>query len=297
MNNKTKGYLSDGTLLIVAALWGGGFIAVKNGLSTMTPFVLAALRFVIATLIFGVTMNKRLRGITKEEFTKGGIVGLFLFSAFAFQTVGLQYTTASKQGFLTATYVILVPLILWAINKKKPESKVFLGSVMTFVGIGLVSYEGTLKINQGDLLTLVCALLFALHIISIDHYGKTMSSVKLAFIQIAVAAVLFVISAVIFEPIPKSLPAEAWQAVIYLGAFSTFLCFTLQTIAQKYTPASHASIILSLESIFAAIFGILLLDEVMTVKMLIGCLLIFAAILLVELKFKKSKKVQEIVAK
>jgi len=297
MNAKTRIYLSDATLLLVAALWGGGFIAVKNGLDTMTPMVLAAMRFMIATLVFGVVLHKKIGKLTKEDLIKGGIVGIFLYTAFAFQTVGLQYTTASKQGFLTATYVIMVPLIHWGIKKELPKGRVFLGSFMTFVGIGLVSYEGTLSFNLGDGLTLICAVLFALHIIAIDYFGKEMSSVKLAFVQIAVATVCFTITAVIAEPVPSSLTRDAWQAVIYLGVLSTFLCFTLQTIAQKYTMASHASMILSLESIFAAIFGIILLGEVLTAKMLIGCLFIFVAIIMVEIQLptKKTVKIKQVV--
>jgi drug/metabolite transporter (DMT)-like permease len=293
MNAKIKTYLSDGTLLVVAALWGGGFIAVKNGLDSMTPMVLAAMRFIIATLVFAVVLHKKIGKLSKDDLIKGGIVGFFLYTAFAFQTVGLQYTTASKQGFLTATYVIMVPLIHWAIKKELPKWRVFAGSFMTFIGIGLVSYEGTLSFNLGDGLTLVCAVLFALHIIAIDYFGKGMSSFKLAFIQIAVAAICFSATALIVEPIPNNLSSDAWQAVIYLGVLSTFLCFTLQTIAQKHTMASHASMILSLESIFAAIFGVVLLGEVLTDKMLLGCLLIFIAIIMVEIQWPKKKKVLE----
>jgi drug/metabolite transporter (DMT)-like permease len=289
MKEKHLTLFSDAALLLVAALWGGGFIAVKDGLNALTPMVLAALRFIIATIIFSIFFHRKIGSITRSEWLKGGIVGFFLFLGFAFQTVGLQYTTASKQGFLTATYVIMVPLIHWGISRKMPKKKVFLGSALTFVGIGLVSYQGALSLNAGDTLTLICAVFFALHIIAIDAFGKGMSSLKLSYLQMLVASVLFVIAALFMEPLPRELSWQAWRAVFYLGAFSTCLCFTLQTVAQRHTPPSHASMLLSLESIFAAIFGILMLDEVMTSHMIFGCALIFAAILIIELQFPKRK--------
>lgn len=293
MRQKTLTYVSDATLLVVAALWGGGFIAVKGGLNTMTPFVLASLRFLIATLVFTLAFRRKIGPITRDEWRYGSFVGFFLFLGFAFQTVGLQYTTTSKQGFLTATYVIMVPLIYWIISRKMPKGKVFLGSFLTFIGIGLVSLESSLALGKGDLLTLVCAIFFALHIISIDIYSKRMTSLKLAYIQILVASIFFCISALIFEPLPTSITPEGWQSVIYLGIFSTFLCFTLQTVAQKNTPASHASMLLSLESIFAAVFGVILLGEVLTSKMIVGCVLIFMAIILIEVEWDVKKRGNE----
>jgi drug/metabolite transporter (DMT)-like permease len=290
MKEKHLTLFSDAALLLVAALWGGGFIAVKDGLNALTPMVLAAMRFIIATLIFTAFFHRKIGGITRSEWLKGGVVGFFLYLGFAFQTVGLQYTTASKQGFLTATYVIMVPLIHWIISRKMPKKKVFLGSALTFIGIGLVSYQGAVSLNAGDTLTLICAVFFALHIIAIDVFGKGMSSLKLSYLQMLVAAGLFAISALVMEPLPHALTWQAWRAVLYLGAFSTCLCFTLQTVAQRHTPPSHASMILSLESIFAAIFGILMLGEVMTPKMAIGCAMIFAAILLIEIQLPKRKK-------
>ncbi len=287
-------YLSDFSLLFVAAVWGGGFVAVKDALNTLTPMFLMAIRFVMAAAILYLFLFKWIGKLTKEDFKKGSVVGVILFLAFSAQTIGLQYTTASKQGFLTATYVVMVPLLSWVIYRKAPGFKAFVGSVITILGIGLISFHGnsSFSLNLGDSLTLLCALLFAAHIISIEFFAKDMNVFKLAFLQIAVAAVLFVITAFIVEPIPEPLSARAWFAIVYLAIFSTFLCFTVQTVAQKYTTSSHASIILSLESVFAAIFGVLLLKEHMSPMMLVGCGLIFSAILIVELNFKKKPKAQ-----
>lgn len=285
-----KQYLSDVSLLFVAAVWGGGFVAVKDALNTMTPMYLLAFRFVLAALILYIFLFKWIGKITKEDLKKGGIVGLILFLAFAFQTVGLQYTTASKQGFLTATYVVMVPILYWILYKRRPGMKAFVGSILTIIGIALISLESSLTLGMGDILTLICAVLFAGHIISIEYFAKEMNVFKLAFLQIAVAAVLCLISAVISEPIPPDITPRAWGAIVYLAIFSTFLCFTVQTIAQKHTTSSHASIIMSLESVFAVVFGVLILNEVMTSIMYVGCGLIFLAILIIEVDFGKTMK-------
>lgn len=289
-------YLSDFSLLFVAAVWGGGFVAVKDALNTVTPMFLMALRFVLAAGILYLFLFKWIGKLTLSDLKKGSVVGVILFLAFSAQTVGLQYTTASKQGFLTATYVVMVPLLSWIIYRKMPGIKALIGSLITIAGIGLISFHGasSFALNIGDSLTLLCALLFAGHIISIEFFAKDMNVIKLAFLQIAVAAVLFVITAFITEPIPVGLTSRSWFAIVYLAMFSTFMCFTVQTVAQKYTTSSHASIILSLESVFAAVFGVVLLKEHMSPVMLLGCGLIFVAILLVELNisFKPKTMVQ-----
>lgn len=290
LSNKKRQFLSDVSLLFVAAVWGGGFVAVKGALDTMTPLVLMAYRFIMATVIMYIFLHKKIGKFSKEDLKNGSIVGTILFFAFAAQTFGLQYTTASKQGFLTATYVVMVPLLYWILYKKRPQHKAFIGSALTIVGIALVSVNKEMIFNIGDGLTLLCALLFAAHIISLEYYTKSMDVLKLSFLQLAVAAVLFTGSAVIFEPIQLSLSGSELFSITYLAIFSTFLCFTVQTVAQKYTSSSHASIIMSLESVFAALFGVLLLNEVLTSFMLMGCTLIFVAILIIELDFKFKKK-------
>jgi len=287
--DKKKQYLSDLSLLFVAIVWGGGFVAVKSALDTMTPLLLMAYRFILASLMMYMFFRKKIGKLSSSDFKKGSVPGVILFLAFVTQTFGLQYTTASKQGFLTATYVVMVPLIYWMIYRKKPQTKVILGSFITIIGIGLVSYNKSMTFNIGDGLTLLCAVLFAAHIISLEHFTKKIDVMKLSFLQLFVAAILFSISAVIFEPLRVNLSGEEIQAIVYLAVFSTFLCFTVQTIAQKYTSSSHAAIIMSLESVFAAILGVLLLQEKMTVLMVIGSGLIFVAILLIELNFKKKK--------
>lgn len=293
MTVKQKKWLSDFALLFVAFAWGGGFIAVKDTLNTVPPMYLMAYRFVLATIVVYIALRKWIGKITREEFFKGALIGTLLFVAFAFQTVGLQYTTASKQGFLTAVYVVFVPFFYWALYRKMPKLKVFLGSFMAIMGIGLIAVEGILKndggfmLNKGDVLTLCCAVFFALHIIAIEYFAKDMNVFKIAFLQISVAAVWFVVTALLFETAPETLETRAIVSIVYLAVVSTFACFTIQTIAQKYTASSHVSIIMSLESVFAAVLGVWWLSEQLTLLMIFGCVLIFLAILVIELDFSK----------
>ena len=292
LSTRQKKYLSDFSLLFVAFAWGGGFVAVKDALNTISPMYLMAFRFVLATAIVYVSLFKWMCTISKKEFFNGALVGTILFLAFTAQTVGLQYTTASKQGFLTATYVVMVPFMYLALYKKMPKLKVFLGSFITLIGIGLIGLNESLILNKGDLLTLVCAFFFAAHIIAIEYYAKDMHVFKIAFLQIATAAVLFVISALLFEPMPTAISPRAMGAILYLAFISTFACFTIQTVAQKYTSSSHVSIIMSLESVFAALLGVWLLGEEMTRIMILGCGLIFLAILMIEINFERSKSLE-----
>ncbi len=288
LSAKQKKYLADLSLLFVAFAWGGGFVAVKDALNSLTPMYLMAFRFTLASIVVYVSLHQWIGKITVKEFKNSSVVGTILFMAFAAQTVGLQYTTASKQGFLTATYVIMVPFLYWVLYQKRPPIKVFAGSFLTLVGIGFIGLDSTLSLNKGDWLTLLCALFFAMHILSIEFYTKTIHVFKVAFVQISVAAVWFIVAALILEPMPGALSSRAWIAIVYMAVVSTFGCFTVQTVAQKHTTSSHASIIMSLESVFAAVLGVWLLQEKMTIAMLFGCGLIFIAILMVEVNLKKS---------
>ncbi len=289
-NDKKKQYLADFGLFLVAAVWGGGFIAVKDALDTMSPFLLMAYRFTIAAAIVYVFFKRKMGKITKKDFIGGFYVGAILFIAFAFQTVGLKYTTASKQGFLTAVYCVLVPIIYWIVYKEMPKFKVFIGSILTIIGIYLVSMHEAISFSLGDGLTLICAVFFAIHILLLEYYTKKIDVFKLTFLQLAIAALFGLIFSFIFEVPRINVSSKEMFAIMYLAFFSTFICYVLQTLCQKYTPSSHASIIMSLESVFAAVFGVVLLNEVMTPLMVIGCAIIFLAILITELDFNMFKK-------
>ncbi len=283
-NKKNLG--ADLSLLFVALIWGSGFIATKYGLDMISPLYLNAFRFTIAFILMMVIFYKKLKKINKKNIIGGMVIGVFLYTAFAFQTVGLQFTTAGKQAFLTGVNVIIVPFLYWLVQGERPDNYSFVATILTFVGIALLSLENGFHMQLGDSLTIVCAFLFACHIVSIGYYTKENDPIILTVLQFGVAAILSLITALLFEDVPSNIPAEGIFSVMYLGIFSTLIAFLIQNIAQSKTSSTHAAIMLSLESVFGSILSSLLLAEIFTSRMIVGCVIIFIAIITAETKWE-----------
>ncbi|MBU3181877.1 DMT family transporter [Clostridium psychrophilum] len=290
--SKKKSVIADISLLIVAIIWGGGFIAVKGALDSFSPFYIMAMRFGISVIIMLFIFRKRIKHITIYEVKVGSLVGLLLFLGFAAQTVGMKYTTAGKNAFLTGTNVIIVPFLYWIISKKKPDTFSLVSAFMCFIGIGMLTLDGGLHIGLGDSLTLLCSVFFAAHIVSVEYFIKNVDPILLVIIQLGSAGIFSIISALICEPVPHSLNSGTIFAIFYLAVFSTMIAFIIQNIAQKYTTSTHAAIILCLESVFGSIFSVTILHEIFTFKMILGCLTILIAIITTETKlsFLKPQK-------
>ncbi len=291
--DKKKSILADMSLLLVAIIWGGGFIAVKGALDTITPFYMMAMRFSISVVIMLLVFRKRVKLITKNQLKVGTLVGVFLFLGFAAQTVGMKYTTAGKNAFLTGTNVVIVPFLYWAISKRKPDSYSLISAFLCFIGIGMLTLDGGIYIGLGDSLTLLCAVFFAAHIVSVGFFTEKVDPILLVIIQLGAAALFSIIAALIYEPMPQSLNSDTMVAIAYLAIFSTMLAFIIQNVAQKYTTSTHAAIILCLESVFGSVLSVIMLNEIFTSKMIFGCLTIFIAIITTETKwdFLKKKKI------
>lgn len=293
MNNKVR-IAADLGLLIVAVVWGFGFVATKNALGHITPLYMIALRFSIAFFILSVVFWKKLKQINRQDLKAGGIVGFFLFTAFAFQTIGLQFTEAGKQAFLTGTNVVMVPFLYWLLHKTKPDWRSFAAAFVCVLGMGLLTLNSTLSVNIGDLLTLGCAVLFACHIVSNGYFVQKSDPILLTILQFGFVSIAALIAAFFAEPMPSTINSDGITAILYLGVFSTCLAFFLQTICQKYTLSTHAAILLSTESLFGSLFSVWLLAEVFTFKMILGCAAILLAILIAELKpSEASEPIQE----
>lgn len=285
-----KTLYADLSLLVVAMIWGSGFIVTKNTLVHLTPMYLTFYRFTIAAVLLGIIMRKRLFKAKKKDITSGIIIGIFLFGGFAFQTVGLQYMEAGKQAFITATNVVMVPFLYWAITKKKPDNFEIFAAFLCTLGIGILSLERNLSMGYGEFLTLLCAVMFALHIASIGYFAPNSDPIVIAVIQLATTAVLSLLLALATEGVNFTIHRDAIVPILYLGIFSSMLAFLLQTIAQKYTSSTHAAIILSLEAVFGSILGILLLNEKLTVKFFIGSVAILISVITSETKWKFLRK-------
>ena len=207
-------------------------------------------------------------------------MGVTLFMGFAFQIIGLQYTTPSKNAFLTALNVVIVPFIAFVILKKKIGANGIIGAVMSVLGVGLLSLNGNFTVSLGDGLTLLCAVGFAFQIFFTSEFVKKYPASVLNMVQMFTAFVLSAISLMIFGENDFQVTTQGWLSVLYLGVVSTTICYLLQTACQKYIDETKAAIILSMESVFGTIFSILILHEVVTVRMVIGCAVILAAVII-----------------
>ncbi|MCY6957696.1 DMT family transporter [Clostridium brassicae] len=295
--DKKKSIIADISLFLVAVMWGGGFVATKGALDSISPFYITAARFIIATFLLSIIFFKKVRNIDKKHIKGGFVVGVFLFGGFATQTIGLQYTTAGKQSFLTATYVVLVPFLYWIVSKKRPDVYSTIAAFLNLIGIGMLSLESGLSIGLGDSLTLLCAVLFAAQIVAIEFYTHDLDPIILTIVQLGVCGILSAMCAIIFESVPKGFTTDGIMSILYLAIFSTMLGLIVQNVAQKYTYATHAAIILSLESLFGSLLAVIILGEAFTIKMVWGCAFILIAVITAETKwgFLKTKNQNEIV--
>lgn len=286
-----KKYYGTIILLGVAVIWGSGFVASALALNTYSPFQILALRFTLAFLILLANNISHLSVLTWSKWRQGGLIGLFLFLAFALQTIGLQYTTASKNAFLTATNIVIIPFLTWFILKRPLSWNAVIGASITLGGIGLLSLNGSLNgINYGDVLTLICALFFALQIFYTEFYVKKLATWEIMFMQMGVAALLSWVMVAFEGDLALDLSLQALSPIIYLGLFSTLIAFGLQTYAQRFTTSNQASLILSTEAFFGMIAAVIILNEALTANLLIGAFFIFLGILVVELKLFNFKQ-------
>ncbi|OLS40054.1 DMT family transporter [Bacillus sp. MRMR6] len=283
-------YTGELGLTIVAIIWGSGFVASAVSLEHYTPYQILAIRFLIGVILLTIVFFKKIKSIKRSTLIKGSIIGVFLYVAFALQTVGLQFTTPSKNAFLTAVNVVIVPFIAFFLYKRKMDRFELFGAVLAITGVGVLSLKLSAEVNIGDLLTLLCAVAFAFHIFYTAQFVRTEDPILLTVIQMVVAAILGVIVVLAKGETHFSVDVEGVSSLVYLGVFSTTIAFLLQTVAQKYTTETNAAIILSTEAFWGMVFSVLLLSEVLTGKMMIGAVLILVAIIISETKLSFFKK-------
>lgn len=292
-----KKWLAIGGLILVTVIWGGGFVASDMALESMKPFQIMMVRFLLASVLMGVISRGQRKSEEKLKDRAGAIkagvlMGVTLFMGFAFQIIGLQYTTPSKNAFLTALNVVIVPFIAFVILKKKIGAKGIIGAVMSVLGVALLSLNGDFTVSLGDGLTLFCAVGFAFQIFFTSEFVKKYPASVLNTVQMFTAFVLSAISLMIFGENDFHVTTQGWLSVLYLGVVSTTICYLLQTACQKYIDETKAAIILSMESVFGTIFSIMILHEVVTVRMIIGCAVILAAVIISNMS-ETSEKIED----
>ena len=291
MSKKTS-ILARLALVTATIIWGYSFVLMKDTLDHVPSFYLLAIRFTMATVVLSLIFMPKFRKMDIKYLLHGSIMGLFLFLAYGFQTVGLTFTTPGKNAFLTAVYCIIVPFLSWAVTRKRPTAVNIIAALLCVVGVWFVSVNSADNggVNIGDLLTLCCGFLFACHIIAVNRFSPSRDVILLTIIQFGSSAVFSWICGLAFETFPTHFGAEAITSLLYLGVLSTAFALLLQNVGQKYTPPSSAALILSLEAVFGVVFSVLLAGEKMTLRLTLGFALIFAALIISEALPVKSKE-------
>lgn len=293
---KIKGPL---ILLITAFLWGTTFVAQSLGSDYVGAFTYNAGRFIITGIILLIISLIRKRKVKEYIPTTKPIswifimaicVGVALFLGATFQQLGINITKSpSKSGFISSLYMVFVPIIGYVI-KKRPKPIIWLFLVIAIIGSYLISVTGSLTFELGDILTLICAMMFAVQIVLVDVINPYIDSIKLSAIQFLVAGFLSIIFMLFTEEVNFHNIYMALPAIIYAAIFSGCIAYTFQIIGQKYTEATVATMIMSLESVFALISGVIILKEELTLRLIIGCSLIFIAVICAQVDFSKLFK-------
>lgn len=292
MSNKLKGSLS---IILATIIWGSTFVAQSVGGDHVGPFTFLSIRCFLAVAMLLVVLYLRNRKdfvkiVTDPRLWKSGIpCGIALFAATALQQIGLIYTTAGKGGFITTMYILIVP-IFGMFLKQKPPKTVGISVVIAAVGLYLISGAGFTAINIGDVLMLLCAVAFAVQILIMDRVAGELNSMALNMSQALVCAVVGGVCALIFDTTTWQGILNCWFPIFWAGIMSMGIAYTLQIVGQKSIEPTTASLLMSFESVFAAISGWLLLNESFTLTEGIGCILVFSAIMLTQIPIKNIKK-------
>ena len=294
-----KQAISAAELLLTAFIWGVAFVAQSVGMDYIGPFTFNCVRSVIGGMVLippVLIMGRKNRADKKTEEAKeykkntviGGICcGICLCAASCFQQFGIMHTTVGKAGFITALYIIIVP-ILGIFMKKRVASVVWLSSALAVIGFYLLSISGQVSINKGDILVLICAVLFSVHILVIDYFSPKGDGVTISCIQFITCGIVCGILMFIFENPRIGDILSAYIPILYAGVMSCGVAYTLQIVGQKNMDPTVASLILSLESVFSALAGWMLLGQGLSRKELIGCSLVFVAVLLAQMPQKEK---------
>ena len=281
---------ADLALALCTVLWGATFVVVKNSLDYSSVFLFLAVRFSLAALLMIAFQPRLLLKLKREELLAGAALGLFMFGGYAFQTAGLQYTTPAKSGFVTGSSVVMVPLLLALFWRRRLAPTAYAGALAAVAGLYFLTVPaaGLAHLNRGDLLTLVAAALYAIHIILVSEYSRRHSVAALSILQVAACGLLAWLAAAIAAALGWEPPRFVWRWELLAGIavcaiFATAAAFAIQLWAQRYTSPSHAAILFTLEPVFASITSYLVIRERLTPRAILGAAFVLAGILLAEL--------------
>ncbi len=295
---RMKGILSlnrkaELALVAVTVVWGLTFSLVKKTLYTLSPFTFMAYRFGLAFLVMLAASPRGIRRLDRSVLAAGSLLGVFLYGAYSFQTIGLQHTSAGNAGFITGLFVVFVPVLSTLILKKKPRLTNLVSVVVAVVGLGFLSLQPGLRTNAGDLLVLACAFTYSMHIIFMDRYVQEHDLALLTLVQMGVVAILQTASALAFEDVSFPRGWFAWSTIAICGVFASSLAFFIQAWAQRHLSPVRTSVVLIMEPVFSVLFGMILLGERLSWRGWLGCGLILAGMLITEMRPETAGDVSE----
>jgi len=264
--------LAAASLFAASVAWGSAFVFTKNAFQYLGPFWFLAIRFLLASLVLWIFLFPRLKTLDRTALECGFVVGLPLWGGYAVQTYALQFTTAGNSAFITGTYVVFVPLLGWFITRTIHRKQILI-AVFTTIALAVFTLDENFRIAMGDWLTLGCAVLYAIQLLTVDYYKDKIDSLTLTAMSITFAALLHLASALIFEPTPTwdvLTTPDVVIALLFCSVLCTSVALLVQAAAQKVLSVSTASIILTNECLAGAFFGWLLLDEAFPLRKLIG---------------------------
>ena len=281
---------ADFSLLLVALVWGSTFVIVKLAIEDLPPLPFLAIRFALAFISLLPFLYFHKTHISKATLLKGVALGGLLFSGYAWQTVGLQYTTASNAGFITGLSVVFVPALVTLTTRKLPNPGLILGILCALVGLAFLSLGDRFQLNKGDLMVLICALSFALHIFFVGRYAPQTNATVLATIQVLTVSILSGISSLLLPQSMMHFSTNVWVALLVTAIPATSLAFFVQSKMQQFTTPSHTALIFSMEPVFAAISAFFFAGEILTLRGLLGAGLVLVGMLIAEFTGSENDK-------
>lgn len=271
-------------------VWGSTFVIVKWAIEDLPPFPFLAIRFALAFISLLPFLWFQKAHISKGTLLKGAALGVFLFSGYAWQTIGLQYTTASNAGFITGLSVVIVPALVTLTTRTLPRPNLILGILSALVGLAFLSLGDGFQLNKGDLMVLACAFSFALHIFLVGRYAPQTNATVLASVQILTVSVLSAAFSLLLPQPPMHFSTNAWLGLLITAVPATSLAFFVQTKMQQFTTPTHTALIFSMEPVFSAVAAFFLAGELLTLKGFLGAGLVLGGMLIAEFTGSESEK-------
>lgn len=274
------------SLIGITVIWGLTFTFTKKSLAELQPFVFLAWRFWLAFALTFVLCIPRLSRLDRKTMGAGVLLGSLLIMSYAFQTFGLKHTTAGNAGFITGLFIVFTPLLAWIFLGDKQSPKAIVAVVVALIGLGFLSVKAGFKVNSGDLLVLVCAFTYSVHIIFLDGYTKKYDLPLLVMVQMGVLAVGNTILGLSFETFKAPSSGYVWMSIIVCGILASALAFYVQGWAQRVLTPSRTSMVLIMEPVFSLVFGMILLSERLNWQGWVGCALIFCGMVITEVPIR-----------